>query len=220
MTTKGSDTPPVAVQAVGLVADGLASALARFVGPLDHDRTAAAAAGPTPPPAPAEPAGDARAGPGMTRRAALVPAAAATDLVGKVVSGLVPAVLRSIDLNEILERVDVEALVRRLGLNEIVEQVDVDRVLDSVDPNRLLDRVDVDELVRRIDMGPVAREALEGIGMGELIRESTATIGQDTVEAVRVRAMHVDAGVARVVDRVLRRSRPRDTELEGPETTP
>jgi len=224
MTAKGSDTPPVAVQAAGLVADGLASALARFVGPLEDDR---ADAGATPSsPAPRKlPGRAAEAGRGAARRAAQAPSAA-SGLLEAVLSRIVPVVVRSVDPEEIVARVDVQAVVDRvdvqgvvgrLDLNEIVARVDLDRALDSVDPNRLIDRVDLNEVVERVDMGPVAREALEGIDMGELIRESTASIGQDTVEAVRVRAMRFDDGLARVVDRVLRRSRPRDTGLERPE---
>jgi hypothetical protein len=223
MTAKGSDTPPVAAQAAGLVADGLASALARFVGPLDDDREDAGAT-PAPPPR-SLPGRAAEAGRGAARRAARTPAAA-SGLLEAVLSRIVPVVVRSMDPEEIVERVDVQALVdrvdvqgvvSRLDLNEIVARVDLNRTLDSVDPNRLLDRVDLDHVVERVDMGPVAREALEGIDMGELIRESTASIGQDTVEAVRVRAMRFDDGVARIVDRVFRRSRPRDTGLEPPE---
>ena len=76
--------------------------------------------------------------------------------------------------------------------------------------------MDVDALVRRVDVGAVAREALDGIDLGEVIQESTAGIGADTVEAIRVQAMHADDLVARFVDRLLMRRRPRDTAVGEP----
>ena len=84
-------------------------------------------------------------------------------------------------------------------------KVDIEAVLNRVDLNALLGKVDLDPLVQRLDVGALANEAMEGIDIGEVIRESTASIGSDTVDAVRDQAMRADGLVARVVDRALRR---------------
>ena len=203
MVATGDDSrQPVVLEAGQLVADGVASALMALAEALGRERQAAAAAEPLP--APHEP-GTAEAG--TVTRALAVPSRAAADVASAVAASLVPAMVARLDVDALLAKVDVEALVRR---------VDVDRLLDEIEPNRLLERVDVDALVRRVDVGAVAREALDGIDLGEVIQESTAGIGADTVEAIRVQAMHADDLIARFVDRVLMRRRPRDAAVGEP----
>jgi hypothetical protein len=193
----------VAAEGGRLVADALASALLDLAEALRADRARRPEA---PPPEPGvTDAGS--AGPGTSRSLASLPSRAVADAASAVAAILVPAVVDRFDVNALLAKVDVQALVSR---------VDVDSLLESVDLERLLDRVDVDELVQQVDMGAVAREALEGIDVGDIIQDSTASIASDTLEAVRIQAMRADALVARIVDRVLGRRRPRDTALAKP----
>jgi hypothetical protein len=180
--------PPGAADAVGLAADALFGALAELAEALHRERP------------------DAPSAPGAVRRPPARSGRGADDLLGAAASRLASAVLPHIDPNALLERVDVQRLV---------ERVDLDRLLDSVDVDRLLDRVDVDELVRRIDLTAATREAMEAIDIGDVIRESTATLGSDVVEDLRVQAMRADDLVTGLVDRLLRRAGPRDTALEG-----
>ena len=190
--------PPAVLEAGRWMDEALTSSLARV---LDALREPSGEGAPKPARRPhRDPAATAR-------RAVGAPARAAAETLTAVVAELIPRALDRIDLDAVLSRIDVNALVAR---------VDVDRLLDSIDPNRLLERVDVDELVRRVDAAALAREAMEGIDMGEVIRESTSTLGSDTVEAGRVQAMVADEAVARVVDRVLRRRRRRETALSRP----
>jgi uncharacterized RDD family membrane protein YckC len=86
-------------------------------------------------------------------------------------------------------------------------------VLDKIEPNRLLDRVDVGELVERVDMGAVAREAIDGVDLSAVVRESTASLGGDALRAARLQAMRADLAVAHAVDRTLGREGPRQTAL-------
>jgi hypothetical protein len=202
VATGDDSRQPVVLEAGQLVADGVTAALMALAEALGREREGAVAAEPAAEPSEPDPAET-----GTVARALALPSRAAADVASAVAASLVPAVMARIDVDALLAKVDVEALVHR---------VDVDRLLDDIEPNRLLERVDLDALVRRVDVGAVAREALDGIDIGEVIQESTAGIGADTVEAVRVQAMHVDDLVARVVDRVLMRRRPRDTKLGGP----
>ena len=71
-------------------------------------------------------------------------------------------------------------------------------------PNKLLERIDVDAADHAAwTSAPSPREALEGIDIGDLIQELTASIGVDTVEAARVQAIRADEFLARIVDRIL-----------------
>lgn len=211
MATGDDSRQPVVLEAGQLVADGVASALMALAEALGRERQAAAAAEPLS--APHEP-GTAEAG--TVTRALAVPSRAAADVASAVAASLVPAIVARIDVDALLAKVDVDALLAGVDVEALVQRVDIDRLLDDIEPNRLLERVDVDVLVRRVDVGAVAREALDGIDLGEVIQESTAGIGADTLEAIRVQAMHVDDLIARTVDRVLRRRRQRDTKLGGP----
>ena len=145
-----------------------------------------------------------------------LPTRAAVDLVGGLVAAIVPVVLARIDPNEIIDKVDVQRLIDRVDVDEVVKQIDLDDLAGRLDVDALLARVDIDALVRRIDMSEVAREAIQGIDLGELIRDSTATIGSDIVDDLRVQSMRADDLVARVVDVVLRRKKPRRTALDPP----
>ncbi len=200
MTTAAGSDPSVLAGAAGLVTDAIESALA---GALDSLR-----------PPPAEPAAApvARPGPGgappgirhigspasgASWQAARRPAEAATDLVASVAARIANGALDRLDLNAIIDRVDVGRLIAK---------VDIDAVLGRVDLDALLGKVDLDRLVQRLDVGALAKEAMDGIDMGEVIRESSMSIGGETVDAVRDQAMRADGVVARVVDRALRRS--------------
>jgi len=108
----------------------------------------------------------------------------------------------------------VPAVVERIDVNALLAKVDVDALVERIDVKRILDQVDVNELVGKIDMAAVAREALEGIDIGDIIQESTAGMAIDTMEAVRVQAMNADDLLARIVDRLLGRRGPRDLSLD------
>ena len=106
------------------------------------------------------------------------------------------------------------AVVEHIDVNALLAEVDVNALLAEVDVNALLAEVDVNELVGQIDVAAVAREALEGIDIGDIIQESTAGLAIDTMEAVRVQAMNADDLLARIVDRLLGRRGPRDLSLD------
>jgi uncharacterized RDD family membrane protein YckC len=128
------------------------------------------------------------------------------DVAGAVVGRIAPAVI---------EHIDVDAIVRRVDVDGVVERVDVNRLLGRVDPNPLLDRVDIDRIVGRVDMGAVAREAVEGLDLGDIVRESTMGLGGDVVRDARLQAMRADRAVERGVDGLLGRE-PRGAVIPAP----
>jgi len=94
----------------------------------------------------------------------------------------------------------LRALVASLT-RSVLAELDVDAVADRIDLDRIVDRIDLDAILLRVDM--------EG-----LIRESTSTMVDESVDALRVQGMNADRLVSRVVDRLLRRGE-RQTSLDG-----
>ena len=193
MTAADNSRQRLASESGQLVADALASALFDLAEALHSDAVAAEA---PPPRARGAPAPDARPAGEAGRSRASLASRALADAAGAIAAAVVPAVVERIDVNALLATVDVNALV------------------DRIDVQRILDQVDVNELVGQIDVAAVAREALEGIDIGDIIQESTAGLATDTMEAVRVQAMNADDLLARIVDRLLGRRGPRDLSLD------
>lgn len=193
-------------EAGDLMGDAVMASLADLVERLHVEAPPAPAAELAGPAAPAEHPPPSRA----------LPTRAAVDLVAGLVAAIVPVVLSRIDPDAILDRVDVQRVVDRVDVEEVLARIDLDDLAGRLDVDVLLARVDIDALVRRIDLSAAAREAIEGIDLGELIRDSTATIGSDIVEDLRVQAMRADQLLARAVDVVLRRKGGRRTALTPP----
>jgi uncharacterized RDD family membrane protein YckC len=64
-------------------------------------------------------------------------------------------------------------------------------------------------------MGAVAREAVEGLDLGDIVRESTMGLGGDVVRDARLQAMRADRAVERGVDGLLGRE-PRGAVIPAP----
>ena len=150
---------------------------------------------------------------------------AASSLAGAAAGRLVPAVLDRVDVNALLDQVDVNRLISRIDVDAVVDRVDVqavvsrddvDEIIDGVDVDHLLDRVDVQAVVSRVDVGELAAEALDAVDIGDVITESTASLGTEAIEEFRQQAMGADALVTRIADALLfRRGRPRDDVVGG-----
>jgi len=76
-------------------------------------------------------------------------------------------------------------------------------------------RLPLEEIVSRVDMATLTRRLLESIDLAGIMRESTATVGNEVVDAGRTQAMGVDSFVERVVDKMLFRRDPRNLEVDG-----
>jgi hypothetical protein len=123
-----------------------------------------------------------------------------------VLDHLVRDALRHVDVNELARSVDVDAIVARVDVQGIVERVDLDAVVG---------RVDIDAIVRRLDIADLARRFLEEIDIAQVIRESSGSLADETVDIVRQRGADADDRVAGFVDRILRRTDARDTRVVG-----
>jgi hypothetical protein len=141
----------------------------------------------------------------------------------------IDAIARRIALDAIVDRLDIDAIVRRVDVDVIVSQVDidaiarridVDAIVDRLDIDAIVDRVDLDAIVRRLDLVSLAEEVVNGIDLPEIIRESTGSMASEAVRDVRVQSIDADVAIARIVDRLLRRRRPRRTEILGKPEAP
>lgn len=99
----------------------------------------------------------------------------------------------------------VTAILDQVDMDAIADRIDVDRVLDRIDLDRIAERLDVNAIVQRVDLLQLTRQAMDEIEMGEIIRESTSGLAEESVEALRVQGMDADRWVSGLVDRLLMR---------------
>jgi len=118
--------------------------------------------------------------------------------------------LDRVDPDRLLDRVDPDRLLRRADVDALLAAVDVDALLARVDLDALLATVDLDALVARIDLDALlATVDIEGLtrraGIPELIAESTGQAANSALDLTRRQLVAVDAGLLRVLQRLLRR---------------
>ena len=83
---------------------------------------------------------------------------------------------------------------------EIVDLLDMEQLIDHVPINRVVARIDLPEVINEIDLSGIVREGTKGLG-GE------------TLDSARTGLMAVDQWSARLVDKMLRRTEPRDLAI-------
>lgn len=88
----------------------------------------------------------------------------------------------------------------------VVGRIPLDKVIAQVDLNAVLAQVDLNALLQRVELGPIINSALADLDIGALMRESTQGVTSEMRDAGRASAMHGDLIVARVFDKLLRRS--------------
>jgi hypothetical protein len=74
---------------------------------------------------------------------------------------------------------------------------------------QLIDHVPIKRVVARIDLP----EVIDEIDLSGIVREGTKGLGGETLDSARSGLMAVDLWSARLVDKILRRSEPRDLAI-------
>jgi hypothetical protein len=129
-------------------------------------------------------------------------------------------VVDEVDIDEIVGRLDLVSIIEKVPIDHILELVDIDGVvarvnLDSimarVDVNAIVDTVDIGAIISRVDLGKIASEVIDEIDLPEIIWESSSGMASETVVGVRMQGRAADERINRIVDRVLRRRRDRNT---------
>jgi hypothetical protein len=128
--------------------------------------------------------------------------AALPDYTGRVAS----VALDLIELNDIMNRVDIEALLERVDVEKIIERVDVERIIERVDVQAIIDRVDIQRLMDRVDLNDLmARVDLDGLvrstDLGAIIAQSTGGMASGAIDLVRRQGVGLDGFVARMAAR-------------------
>jgi hypothetical protein len=133
------------------------------------------------------------------------------------VPGVVHRALRPVEdamwrLNEVARREqDANQRQAAMLMPVIVQQV-TENVLAQLDLVRLVEQVPLDDVVAAVDVEGIVQR----VDLGGVIRESTASLTMETVDALRSQGIALDEFVARIVDRVLFRGRARDVVIGDP----
>lgn len=122
---------------------------------------------------------------------------AAAEATSRLVGAIVAAVLDEVDLNGVVARVDLDAIAARIDLDAVIA------------------RVDVDAVVARVDLPGLTEQVMDEVDIGGVIRESSSTMANETVDTLRVQGMRADRLLSRVVDRILQRPDGRQTDPAG-----
>jgi hypothetical protein len=111
-------------------------------------------------------------------------------IVGGLLDWMVPAVL-----DAVLKRVDLTALV--------LKKVSIPEIVDSIDLNAIAARIDIEAIITRIDISAIAKQVIDDIDLGGIIRDSSGALASETVVGVRLQSASADDAVERVIGRFL-----------------
>ncbi|MGW8375263.1 hypothetical protein [Streptomyces sp. ODS28] len=96
-------------------------------------------------------------------------------------------------------------------LDGAADRLDLDRAAAHLDVDAVVARADLDAVVRRLDLADLVTKVLDETDFSRVVRESSGTMAEETVEALRDHTAAADRAVNRVTDRLLRRPGGRDT---------
>ena len=129
-----------------------------------------------------------------------------------VAAGLLETIERQVkDREHEARRNEQQGLVDVASAAESVLNRVVVEVVDMLDMEQLIDHVPIDRVVARVDLPAV----IDAIDLSGVVREATTGLGGETLDGVRSGLMAIDVWSARAVDKVLRRKKPRDLDVDG-----
>jgi hypothetical protein len=108
----------------------------------------------------------------------------------------------------------LQALVPLL-VDAVLDQLDLtDLVVQRVDLDEVVQHLDLDAVVARVDLISLAEYIVDGVDLQKIIHDSTGSVASDGVRGVRMQSIEADEALAKFIDRLLLRRRPRRTGLE------
>jgi hypothetical protein len=151
------------------------------------------------------------------RAAAVVDSVAArTGGVARVVGrpAVVQRALRPLEdrlwhWNEVARREQHRNQAQAAALIPVIVQQVTENVIAQLDFVRIVEQLPIDDIAAAIDVEAIVQR----IDLGGVIRESTASLTMETVDAFRSEGITLDAWLARTVDKVLFRSRTRELDV-------
>jgi hypothetical protein len=149
-------------------------------------------------------------------RASLAVAASSTVDVARAATRptVVQRALRPVEdwiwnMNEIARREQARNRAEAAALVPMIVQQVTENVIAQLDFVRIVDQIPMEEIAERIDVEAIVQR----IDLGGVIRESTAGVGAEAVDALRSQGIALDAFSAKLVDRILFRRKPRRLEV-------
>ena len=119
-------------------------------------------------------------------------------------------------VNAVLDQIDLtQVVLDRVDLDRVIASVDLDKAVERVDLNEVIDHVDIERIIAKLDLAKLSLEVIDQIDLPEIIRASTGTVASESVRVVRMQTIGADRAIAKVVDRLLRR-----TQGEQPDEPP
>lgn len=84
---------------------------------------------------------------------------------------------------------------------EVLLRVDVaDALTQYVDLDKVVAEIDIDAIIERVDLVGLVNQVIDEVDLPEIIRDSTGSIGSETVRGIRMRGITADEAVDRVLD--------------------
>jgi hypothetical protein len=149
-------------------------------------------------------------------RASLAVAVSSSADVARAASrpALVQRALRPLEdwiwtMNEIARREQARNRAEAAALIPMIVQQVTENVLAQLDLVRIVEQVPIEDIVEHVDLEAIVQR----IDLGGVIRESTAGVGAEAVDALRSQGVALDAFSAKMVDRILFRRKPRQLEV-------
>ena len=129
-------------------------------------------------------------------------------------------IVDEVDFDSIIDRLPINHILELVDINGIVARVNLDQIMARIDINAIASRVDIEAIISRVDLGSIANEVIDDIDLPEIIWESSAAMGSETMVGARMQGRAADERINRIVDRVLRRRRDRNTAAPIARTEP
>ncbi len=112
-------------------------------------------------------------------------------------------------LNEVARREQQRNQAQASALIPVIVQQVTENVIAQLDFVRIVEQIPIDDIAASIDVEAIVQR----IDLGGVIRESTASLTMETVDAFRSEGIAVDGWLTKTVDKVLFRGRVRDLDV-------
>ncbi|HXY91696.1 MAG TPA: hypothetical protein VEP49_04410 [Acidimicrobiia bacterium] len=113
-------------------------------------------------------------------------------------------------MNEVARREQAHNRAEAAAMMPVLIQRITENVLAQLDLPRLVSQIPVDDIVAEVDLEAIVQR----IDLGGVIRESTAGVGAEAIDALRSQGVALDAFTAKLVDKLLFRRAPRQLEVK------
>lgn len=115
------------------------------------------------------------------------------------------ALLAGVDLQRVIEAIDLNPVLARLDLNPVLEKIDIEAMVGRVDLDKVVATVDIDAVLERVDLVTVGNRVVDGVDLSSIVRDASSTVTTEMISDVRSGSERADDAVEGFVNRVLRR---------------